>query len=221
MNLNKHSSFFDPNMDLTESIHIIGTGAVGSSLIELMARLGVPKIHIYDFDTVSSHNITNQMFFDNQIGQPKEEAVTTIAQMINPAIEIIKHGEYISQPLAGYVFLCVDNIELRKKICEDNLYNFSIKAVFDIRMRLTDAQGYCANWSIPKEKENLLKTMNFTREEAAESTPVSACGTSLNVTTTVRLITSYQISNWINFIKGNDYKKVILIDAFEYNLTTF
>ena len=125
------------------------------------------------------------------------------------------------QQLAGYVFLCVDNIELRKDICEENYYNNYIKGIFDIRMRLTDAQGYCANWQNRKEKDNLLKTMNFTHDEAKETTPLSACGTSLNVTPTVRIIVSLQIANWINFVKEKEYKKVILIDAFSYDITTF
>lgn len=221
MNLNKHREFFDPQLDITEAIHIIGVGAVGSSILEMMARLGVEEVHIYDFDTVEPHNITNQMFFNSQIGNPKEDASTDIATMINPDMKIIKHGKYINQQLAGYVFLCVDNIELRKEICENNYYNNCIKAIFDIRMRLTDAQAYCAKWNNKKEKDNLLKTMNFTHEEAKETTPLSACGTSLNVTPTVRIIVSLQISNWINIIKGKEYKKVILIDAFNYDITTF
>lgn len=221
MNLNKHSAFFDPTLDLKESVHVIGCGAVGSSIIELLARLGVETVHIYDFDTVDSHNITNQMFFNCQIGQPKQEAISVTAKMINPEMKIIPHGKYTDQMIAGYVFLCVDNIDLRREICQNNYYNRYIKAIFDIRMRLTDAQGYCANWNNPKEKDNLLKTMNFTHEEAKETTPVSACGTALNVTPTVRLITSYQVSNWINFIKEKPYKKIILIDAFSFDLTTF
>lgn len=221
MNLNKHREFFDPTKDVTEAIHIIGVGAVGSSILEMLARLGVEEVHIYDFDDVEPHNITNQMFFNCQMGTPKEEASACIANMINPSMKIIKHGKYTNQQLAGYVFLCVDNIELRKDICEENYYNNYIKGIFDIRMRLTDAQGYCANWQNRKEKDNLLKTMDFTHDEAKETTPLSACGTSLNVTPTVRIIVSLQIANWINFVKEKEYKKVILIDAFSYDITTF
>jgi hypothetical protein len=51
--------------------------------------------------------------------------------------------------------------------------------------------------------------------------PVSACGTALNVIPTVRLITAVGISNWMNFVKENKIKKVILIDAFRYTIDAF
>lgn len=221
MNLNKHREFFDPDSDLKFPIHIIGVGAVGSSMVEQLIRLGISQIHIYDFDKVEPHNITNQIYFNNQIGQPKEKAITDIAKMINPNVDVIAHGRYTDQPLAGYIFLCIDDIDLRRTICQENYYNNSIKAIFDIRMRLIDSQGYTANWSKKNEKDNLIKTMNFSHSEAKNTTPISACGTTLNVTPTVRLITSYQIANWINLVKGKDYKRVLLVESFDYSITTF
>ena len=44
MNLNKHREFFDPEQ-FDDAIHIIGCGAVGSTIAEQLARLGaIPSV---------------------------------------------------------------------------------------------------------------------------------------------------------------------------------
>lgn len=221
MNLNKHREFFDPD-NFNDEIHIIGCGAVGSTIAEQLARLGIKKIHLYDFDTVSEHNITNQMFFADQIGNDKVRSLHWILTQINPDIEVKQHtkGWQKGMPLSGYVFLAVDNIDTRKEIVEDNFFNTNIKAMFDTRMRLTDAQAFAAKWT-PEGKKFLKDTMNFTREEAANSTPVSACGTTLSVTPTVRIICSYAVANLVNVILEKPITKTILIDAFAMTLDAF
>lgn len=221
MNLNKHREFFDPD-SFEDAIHIIGCGAVGSTIAEQLARLGVKKLHLYDFDVVSEHNITNQMFYQAHVGLTKLKALDEILHAINPDIELIHHPEGWEQgvALSGYVFLAVDNIDTRKEIVKDNLFNPLIKAMFDTRMRLTDAQHFAALWT-PEGKKFLQDTMNFTREEAANSTPVSACGTTLSVTPTVRIICSLAVSNIVNVILGGPITKTILIDAFNMTIDAF
>ena len=63
MNLNKHIEFFDPSKlkEKNIDINIIGVGAVGSYIALQLAKLGVEKIIIWDFDVVDEHNITNQV----------------------------------------------------------------------------------------------------------------------------------------------------------------
>jgi molybdopterin/thiamine biosynthesis adenylyltransferase len=222
MNLNKHLEFFDPTA-LTDEIHIIGCGAVGSTIAEQLARLGIKKLHLYDFDKVSEHNITNQMYWHKHIGMQKLTALSEILTNINPDIELILHekGWKEHHTLSGYVFIAVDNIDTRKEIIHTNRYNTNIKAAFDIRIRLTDAQHFAAHWN-PQEIEFLLSTMDFTREEAQASTPVSACGTTLSVTPTVRHICASAVANLINVIT-NKHKltKTLLIDTFAQTIDAF
>lgn len=216
----KHQEFFDPNT-LTESVHIIGVGAIGSHIAEQLARLGVTQLHLYDFDKVEAANVANQMYYDYQIGQSKLESIQQTLRMINPDIELnLYEGGYKKQALTGYVFLCVDNIDLRRSIVEMHRYNSNIKAMFDFRMGLTDAQHYAADWADDKQVTNLLGTMQFTHEEAKEATPVSVCGTTLSILPTIREITAFGISNWINFMLKKPLQKVILCDAFDYSTCT-
>lgn len=221
MNITKHASFFNP-MDLNDAIHIIGCGAIGSTLAEMMVRMGCTNIYLYDFDTVSPHNLANQMFREIDIAEEKTMALSSILIDINADVDLTTYEEgYTDQPLSGYVFLCVDNIDLRRKIATENKFNTMIKAMFDFRMRLSDAQHYAADWSNRESIETFLKSMQFTHEEAKAETPTNACGTSMNIITTVRIICSVGLANWINFVKESKLKKMILIDSFAFIIDAF
>ena len=212
IDLTKHLEFFNP-VSVTEPIHIIGLGAIGSHVAEQLARLGINKMYLYDFDTVDAHNLANQNYFANQIGMLKTVATEINIKTINPDAEIVTFDKgYIAQPLAGYIFLCVDSIELRNKITTAQLFNHNVTAILDFRMGLSDAQHYAATQANLKE---LLKTMDFTDNEAKEATPVSACGTTLSVIPTVKTIVSIGIANFINHTKEQPLKSMVLIDAFK------
>ena len=220
MNLNKSREFFDPEL-LDAPIHIIGCGAVGSTIAENLARLGIKELNIWDFDNVEEHNIANQIFFQHQVNKPKTEAVESICKLINPEISIIKHERYTDESLSGYVFICPDSIKVRRQILEANFGNSNILGVFDGRMRLTDAQHYASAWTTLDKRKALLDTMNFTDEEAAADTPISACGTSLSVCFTVRCLVSLMVANFINFVLGNPIQKLITIDLKTFAIDSF
>jgi hypothetical protein len=78
-------------------------------------------------------------------------------------------------------------------------------------------------WSPQAEKDitKLYNSMDFTAEEAKAATPVSACGTTLSVTPTVRTVVSFCVSNFINYLKGVTIKNMIMIDAFAMNIVCF
>ena len=223
LNLSKSADFFNPG-EVRERIHIIGCGSVGSTVAELLARFGLIAITLYDFDKVEPKNLANQMFRQEHIGLDKTEALADMLQEINPEIrsrlKIDPYG-YTCQNLSGYVFLCVDNIELRREIAEKNKDNPYIKAMFDFRTRLTDAQHYAAHWRDMKMVNDFINSMNFTHEEAAAETPVSACNVTLSVAPTIRMICSLGVANFVNFAKSGELKKLILIDAFNFILDAF
>lgn len=223
MDLSKSYEFFQPEM-LKSRVHIIGCGAIGSTVAENLVRFGITNITLYDFDTVEAHNIANQMFCQTDIGKTKIDALTEYLCKINPECgKNLKFADkgWTGQRLSGYVFLCVDNIDLRREIataCKDNPY---VKGMFDFRMGLTDAQHYAAAWDDKKMVEDFIKSMDFTHEEAQEQTPVSACNITLSVVPTVRTIVAYGVSNFINYVKDGNLKKLILVDAFNYTMDAF
>lgn len=220
MNLTKSIEYFDP-INVKGKCHIIGCGSVGSTVAALLARLGVTKFVLYDFDRVEAHNLANQMFIHKDIKTEKVDAVKRIITEINPdaepTIEICREG-YNDQKLSGYVFLCVDNIDLRREICQRHRMNRMIKAVFDFRTRLEDAQHYAANWADMKQVDNLIKTMDFTHDEAHAATPVTACGTELGVAPTVWVVCSLGVCNFMNLIRGVPLKNIVVCNPFAMDI---
>lgn len=220
MDLSKSYDFFKPEQ-LEERVHIVGLGAVGSTIAEVLARFGVTKMTLYDFDIVEPHNIANQMFRDTDIGKTKVDAVADILEEINPDIrkdlKLVTKG-WTGQKLAGYVFLAVDNIDTRREItkkCQENGY---VKAMFDVRLDFTTGQSYAADFSKTAEIENFLKTMDFSHEEAKQNEVVNACNLTLSIVPTVRTICSLCVSNFINFVQGKGLKKLILSDPFKLDM---
>ena len=63
--------------------------------------------------------------------------------------------------------------------------------------------------------------MQFSHDEASSETPVSACGVTLGVVTTVRTICELGVNNFINFVKGKGLKKTVLFDGFDFTLDAF
>ena len=223
MNLSKSYEFFQPDR-FSDRIHIIGCGSVGSVVAENLARFGITRMTLYDFDTVEPRNLANQMFTQDDVGRLKVEALADMLHRINPEIDndlVLVPKGYTGQKLSGYVFLCVDNIDLRREIATANKSNAFIKGMFDFRTGLTDAQHYAADWKDMKMVQGFLNSMAFTHEEAKASTPVSACNVTLSVCPTVRAIVALGVANFINFVKGGPLKKIMSIDAFSPSLEAF
>ena len=223
MDLSKSYEFFKPD-NIEGRIHIIGCGSVGSTIAENLARCGVTKMTLWDFDTVEPHNIVNQMFRQQDVHKKKVDALRELLLEINPDIDHdleLKPDGWKGKTLSGYIFLCVDNIELRKTIVEKHFDSPFVKAMFDFRTLLESAQHYAADWSNLKMKRDFLASMQFSHDEAKEETPVSACGVTLGVVTTVRLVCALGVNNFMNFVKGNGLKKMMMIDGFNYILDAF
>lgn len=223
MDLSKSYTYFQPEK-INCRIHIVGCGSVGATVAENLARCGITKFTLWDFDVVEPKNLANQIFRVKDIGKPKVEALKDILMDINPEIEAdvkLKPKGWNGEQLNGFVFLAVDNIELRRKIVEMHFDNPYVRAMFDFRTRLEDAQHYAADWSDLNMKKAFLNSMAFSHDEAAEETPVSACNVTLSVCPTVRVICALGVANFMNFWNGKPLKKLILADSFAFDLDAF
>ncbi len=217
MDLSKIESVFNPS-SIEERIHIIGCGSVGSTIAELLARYGLTKFTLWDMDYVEPKNIVNQMFFTDDILHSKVEAVSHMICKVNPEAQddiVMMPNGWQGETVKGYVFLAVDNIEIRQQFIEKNKYNVNLLGVFDIRTGLYDAQCWSADWSDRKQIMNLKNSMEFTHEEATASTPISACGVVQGVAPTVRMISCLAVTNFINFATKHKLKKQIIANPFD------
>lgn len=219
MNLNKSREFFDPNK-VKKTCHIIGCGSIGSNVAELLVRQGVEDLILWDMDIVEPHNIVNQLYNETHINKPKTEALYEILKDINPKLkDTIKiKGKYTNEILSGFVFMCVDSVEVRQDIVKNNMMNRNIEILFDFRTTLMEGQSYAANWKLSKDRESLLKSLDFTHEEAKANTPVSACGFELSVAPVVKMTAQMGIINFTNYINGKELKHLMLCSPYDFAL---
>lgn len=222
IDLKKSLEYFSPSDLGSSRCHIIGCGSVGGNIAVNLARLGVTKMVLYDFDRVESHNIANQVFRQKDIGEYKIDALAEILNDINLDMNLkLVYDGWTGQKLSGYVFVAPDSIDVRRQIVTENQYNTGIKAMFDFRTRLEDAQTFAADWQVPADIDNFFASMDFTHEEATAATPVSACGTTLGVGSIPRLIADIGVNNWLNFVRGKDLRKIIIVDGFNFAINAF
>lgn len=219
MDLNKSFEFFDPRK-VKKMCHIIGCGSIGSNVAELLVRYGIKDITIWDYDVVERHNIANQLFTEEDVAKPKTEALSKYLYKINPELKrtLKIKGKYEGSFLSGFVFMCVDSVEVRNMIVDKNYQNSSVTGIFDFRTTLLEGQCFYADWRKRKEKESLKKSLDFTHEEAMANTPVSACGFELSVAPVVKMCALMGVANFTNLINNEPTKKLILCQPYSYFL---
>lgn len=71
----------------SSTVGIAGAGGLGSNIAVSLARAGVGKLIIADFDVVTVTNLNRQQFFLSQVGMPKVEALSANLSQINPFCE--------------------------------------------------------------------------------------------------------------------------------------
>ncbi len=69
-------------------VGIAGLGGLGSVVAIALARVGVGKLILVDFDVVEPSNLNRQQYLVHQIGMPKTEALKKNIADINPYVKI-------------------------------------------------------------------------------------------------------------------------------------
>jgi sulfur carrier protein ThiS adenylyltransferase len=73
------------------SVGIAGAGGLGSNCASALARAGIGRLVIVDFDVVSQDNLDRQFFFLDQVGRPKVEALAENLGRIDPGVAVETH----------------------------------------------------------------------------------------------------------------------------------
>ena len=71
-----------------KSVAIAGAGGLGSNCAALLARAGIGRLVIADFDVVSLSNLNRQFFFRDQVGMKKVEALKANIFRIDPGVVV-------------------------------------------------------------------------------------------------------------------------------------
>ena len=71
-----------------KTVGIAGCGGLGSNCAVALARVGVGKLIIADFDIIEEGNLNRQYFFQKQIGQKKVFSLEENIRLINPNVKL-------------------------------------------------------------------------------------------------------------------------------------
>ncbi len=85
-------------------IGIAGLGGLGSNIALSLARMGVGKLVLADFDHVDLSNIQRQQYNLSQVGRPKTEAMVETIAAVHPTCDIISHQVLIDENNAAEIF---------------------------------------------------------------------------------------------------------------------
>ncbi len=72
-------------------VGIAGVGGLGSAVAVALARVGVGRLVIADFDVVEPSNLNRQQYFIDQLGLSKVEALAANLARINPYVSVEQH----------------------------------------------------------------------------------------------------------------------------------
>lgn len=73
------------------TIGIAGCGGLGSNCAVALARIGIGRLVVADFDVISEGNLNRQYYFRDQIGRKKVEALSENLARINPEVIVESH----------------------------------------------------------------------------------------------------------------------------------
>lgn len=100
------------NIFESATVAICGLGGLGSNIAFALARAGIGKLILIDYDSVDITNLHRQQYKANQIGMTKTEALKENLLEISPYVTIETHS----------VRICEDNADMLLKnadiICE-------------------------------------------------------------------------------------------------------
>ncbi len=117
-----------------KTIGIAGCGGLGSNSAVALARVGIGKLIIADFDTIIESNLNRQYFFFNQIGIKKCIALKENIEKINPNCIVDAHNIKLNEKNIPEIFKNCDLIieafdiaEMKLMLIETTLSNFPTK----------------------------------------------------------------------------------------------
>ena len=103
-------------------VAIIGVGAIGSHLAEMLVKLGVLNLTLIDFDEVDTVNLGVQGFHECEVGRAKVDAVSARLKSVRSEINVTAIEaayEPNAIPSQSAVFSCVDSMKVRRGIFRD------------------------------------------------------------------------------------------------------
>ncbi|HAG17379.1 MAG TPA: thiamine biosynthesis protein ThiF [Bacteroidales bacterium] len=99
-------------------IAVAGSGGLGSTVLQLLARIGFGTIYFWDCALVDLPDLNRQLLYKtNDLGKKKTEAALNELKLINPNLNLIGFAEKLEKssivPEVDLVIDCLDNFDSR------------------------------------------------------------------------------------------------------------
>ncbi|WP_028520623.1 sulfur carrier protein ThiS adenylyltransferase ThiF [Ruminococcus flavefaciens] len=92
----RHGAELQKKLDIA-SVAVCGLGGLGSNIAIALARAGVGKLNIIDFDSVDISNLNRQQYFPDQLGKPKSDAMRDTLERIAPYCSITSYNVKLTE----------------------------------------------------------------------------------------------------------------------------
>ncbi len=197
------------------AVTVVGAGGIGSFTLLALAKMGVQRITAFDDDTVEDHNLPNQMYPVDSIGQTKIEAAASMC-LDYAGVDIIGMEEKLNgHLLRGVVVSGVDSMAARKEIWKRvKAAKKHVPLYVEARMGAEVSRIYSIN---PSEREQ-VKAYDDTLYDDKDALPVPCTERAIiyNGLAIAALIAS-QVKKWS---KKEDLKWEIIFDLKTLTLLT-
>lgn len=120
------------NILKNSSVAVCGLGGLGSNAAISLARTGVGKIKLIDYDIVEPSNINRQCYFLEHIGMFKTDALKQIINKISPYVDVEISNIYLNEEnivseVSGFqvILECFDNVLSKMMLIEKCVNNMN------------------------------------------------------------------------------------------------
>jgi len=117
-------------------VGIAGAGGLGSNCAVALARVGIGKLIIADYDLVSESNLNRQYYFTDQIGILKVDALKENISKISTFTEVEIHNTRLTKESIINIYKncdiiveAFDKAEMKQMIIETILSHFPVKYI--------------------------------------------------------------------------------------------
>ncbi len=161
----------------SSTVGVAGLGGLGSNAAVSLARSGIGKLVLVDFDVVELSNLNRQYYTIEDVGRPKTEALAEIIGRINPYVELEVHNEVITAENCSMLFReadvvieAVDEAETKSVIIESILAETEDVPV----VAASGIAGYGMNDKMKERKIGRLTLIGDEQTEVKEGVPLLA-----------------------------------------------
>lgn len=114
---------------------IVGVGSIGSHVAEVLAKTGIGILHVWDADTVESHNLANQGYYLNDLGKKKVDALKERLEL-GTGVTVVPHDQFYEGGPFGteLVVSALDSMAARQLVFTNFLNDPAAKIYLDGRM---------------------------------------------------------------------------------------